>query len=58
MLLGIYLAIKINALKTPQQEAVPRPKLLVLSTALGIVFRVLIMAILAYVSVSISNNRF
>jgi riboflavin transporter FmnP len=49
MLLGIYLSMKIAARKTSLQEAVPRRRLLVFSTVMGILFRVGIMAVLAYV---------
>jgi riboflavin transporter FmnP len=48
MVIGIYLAIKIVVRKAPQQEAIPKRKLLIFSTALGILFRVGIMTLLAY----------
>lgn len=49
MLLGIFLAIKIVARKVPQQDTVPQRKLFILSIVLGTLFRVGIMAVLAYV---------
>jgi riboflavin transporter FmnP len=36
MLVGIYLAIRISSRKIPQQEAVPKRRLLLFSTAFGI----------------------
>jgi hypothetical protein len=49
MLLGIYLSMKIAARKASLQEAVPRRRLVVFSTVMGILFRVGIMVVLAYV---------
>jgi riboflavin transporter FmnP len=49
MLLGIYLATRIAGRKAQAQGATPRRRLLVFTTALGIVFRVGIMAVLAFV---------
>ena len=49
MLLGIYLGIKLAVRKFPQTESIPQRKLFIFSTAFGILFRVGIMAVLAYV---------
>lgn len=49
MLLGIFLAKRIVVRKVPQEENIPQRKLLIYSTALGIVFRVGIMTVLGYV---------
>jgi riboflavin transporter FmnP len=49
MLGGIYLAIRISNRKPSQQKAVPKRRLLLFSTAFGILFRVGIMAVVAYV---------
>jgi hypothetical protein len=49
MLIGIFLAIRLVASKAPQQDPVPRRKLLLYSTVLGVLFRVGIMAVVAYI---------
>jgi riboflavin transporter FmnP len=49
MLLGIFLATRIVVRKAPQEETNPQRKLLTYSTVLGIIFRVGIMAVLAYI---------
>ena len=49
MLLGIFLATKIVVRKDPQEENISQRKLIIYSTALGIIFRVGIMTVLGYV---------